>query len=227
MTSQSFVAFACESSQTSVTLSLLLSVRRKAPLKPLRTQRGTSNNNPARTTQPGSAPKSPEFGNLMSVLSPVLSQNSSQDLTELLNTEPLDTTGIDPQSWDSLYHSVAAMSPVLSRRLKLKDKENCAPSRKGSEDDALVQECYSRLQTQPAGKILDSMSDSGIGDNSGLTGSDEELKLSREGGPNETTDAKNESEPNSRVRYPKRQVDRINYTELEVPEEDAYICECT
>ncbi len=164
--------------------------------------------------------KSPEHDKLLSLLS-TISQKSNADLTQFGITDPLAGSDIDPESWSKLCESVAAMSPKLTKQ-PVSGGDNAEANGTAtldSPEEALLQECFSRLQSHPAGKLLE-LVQSLVGSNLGTLLSDPDVLSANNG----QKDVQETGETNNSVRYPRRSLERIDYKELEVPEEDAYIC---
>ena len=203
---------------------------------------------PTKTSSPNNqntgSQKSPGSNSLLPLIGCSLSQSSNTDIADLITEDTLDISEVDPKSWDNLLENLESMSSQISRSKIRLSGENVPESFNEDEQEALVRECYSHLQSQPAGKILDlapSQSDSGLGDNSLISGSDIEIPAENDKSENKTTDVSGNSNSLTDVeipvtndketendqivcRYPKRNIERVNYKDIEVPEDDEFIC---
>ena len=155
-----------------------------------------------------------------------LSQSSNPDINELLNTEPLDSSDVDPKSWDTLYSSVTSMSPVMYKNSFL---SNVGHSNRIKELEEGASTSYSDLclsnNSARTANLIPSQNDSGLGNNSVISGSDVDVSTATNNNDNNQTRS-NETEESDEIgpRYPKRSIERLNYKDLEVPEDDEFIC---
>ena len=155
-----------------------------------------------------------------------LSQFSNPDIIELLNTEPLDSSDVDPKSWDTLYSSVTSMSPVMYKNnfLSNVDQRN---GNKGLGEGASTSHsdlCLSNTSARTS-NLIPFQNDSGLGDNSVISGSDVDVSAATNNNDNnQTPNNENEESEETGPRYPKRSIERLNYKDLEVPEDDEFIC---
>ena len=153
-----------------------------------------------------------------------LSQSSNPDINELLNTEPLDSSDVDPKSWDTLYSSITSMSPLMSKNSFL---SNVAQSNRKEEGASTSHAdlCLASTSARTA-NLIPSQNDSGLGDNSVVSGSDVDVSatISNRDENDQTCSNENEESDETGPRYPKRSIERLNYKDLEVPEDDEFIC---
>ena len=171
--------------------------------------------------------KSPETKNPLLTFGFSLSQSSNPDINELLNTEPLDSSDVDPKSWDSLYSSVTSMSPIMSRNNLLSNVGNSNRNEGQGEGTSTSKGCSDLSLPDTAPKpsdLVPSHNDSGLGDNSMVSNSDSSTTSNCKGGDGETQSEENDQSEDTGPRYPKRSIERLNYKELEVPEDDEFIC---
>ena len=158
-----------------------------------------------------------------------LSQSSNPDINELLNTEPLDSSDVDPKSWDTLYSSVTSMSPVMYKNNFLSTVGQTSKD-KGLEEGASTSHsdlCLSNTSTRTV-NLIPSQNDSGLGDNSVISGLDVDVSAATNNNDNnQTPNNENEESEETGPRYPKRSIERLNYKDLEVPEDDEFICKFT
>ena len=158
-----------------------------------------------------------------------LSQSSNPDINELLNTEPLDSSDVDPKSWDTLYSSVTSMSPVMYKNslLSTVDQRNRNKELGEGASTSHSDLCLSNTSTRTV-NLIPSQKDSGLGDNSVISGSDVDVSAATNNSDNNQTRS-NEKEESDETgpRYPKRSIERLNYKDLEVPEDDEFICKFT
>ena len=170
--------------------------------------------------------KSPHSNSLLPTFDFPLSQSSNPDINELLNTEPLDSSDVDPKSWDTLYSSVTSMSPVMYKNsfLSIVDQKS---KNKGLEEGASTSHsdlCLPNTSARTA-NLISSHNDSGLGDNSIISGSDADVSAtSNRDKNNKTRSNENGDSDETGPRYPKRSIERLNYKDLEVPEDDEFIC---
>ena len=152
-----------------------------------------------------------------------LSQSSNPDINELLNTEPLDSSDVDPKSWDTLYSSVTSMSPVMYKNsfLSTVDQRNKNKSVEEGAPTSHTDLCLSNTSAN----LIPSQNGSGLGDNSMISGSDVDVSsATNSNNNNQTRSNEKEESDETGPRYPKRSIERLNYKDLEVPEDDEFIC---
>ena len=183
------------------------------------------NSSPNKITE-GQRANPPETNNPLLTFSFSLSQSSNPDINELLNTEPLDSSDVDPKSWDSLYSSVTSMSPITPKSGFLSNVVQSNKNKDREEGTLTSRGCYDLFLPNNAPKqsdLVPSQKDSGLGDNSMGSNSDSSTSNCK-GGGGETRSDGNDQSVDTGPRYPKRSLDRLNYKELEVPEDDEFIC---
>ena len=153
-----------------------------------------------------------------------LSQSSNPDINELLNTEPLDSSDVDPKSWDTLYSSVTSMSPVMYKNSFLSTVGQSNRKEEGV-STSHADLCSPSTSARTA-NLIPSQNDSGLDDNSVISGSDVDVSatISNKDENNQTRSTENEESDETGPRYPKRSIERLNYKDLEVPEDDEFIC---
>ena len=156
-----------------------------------------------------------------------LSQSSNPDINELLNTEPLDSSDVDPKSWDTLYSSVTSMSPVTYKNSFLSNIGQSNRNKELEEGASTSHSdlCLSNTSIRTA-NLIPSQNDSGLDDNSVISGSDVYVSAttSNKDDNNQTRSNENKELDETGPRYPKRSIERLNYKDLEVPEDDEFIC---
>ena len=155
-----------------------------------------------------------------------LSQSSNPDINELLNAEPLDSSDVDPKSWDSLYSSVTSMSPIMPKNSFLSTVRQNDRNKELEEGASTSHSdmCLSNTSARRA-NLIPSQNDSGLGDNSVISGSDVDVSAATNNNDNNQTRSNEEEESEETgPRYPKRSIERLNYKDLEVPEDDEFIC---
>ena len=147
-----------------------------------------------------------------------------------------------PKSWDNLLENLKSLSPQISKNnLPLQNGENVTETLDeehealvGEEQEALVGEeqeaLVGELFTFTISKILDlapSQSDSGLGDNSLISGSDVEIPVGNHDGQNKESDksgSKDSLQETGYSHYLKRSLERVNYKDLE---DNEFICKYT